>query len=101
MSSSDARGLHERGNVVGEQLRRIRTLRLFRFACSSEIDGNTGEVPGVLWHLKRIAGIIRGQIGNENEWLSRSLLVIVHGDVVGYRFGHWLSLPRSLPTSSP
>ena len=39
-------------------------------------------------HLKCVAGVIRGQVRNENEWLSRSLLVVVHRDLAGAYFGH-------------
>ena len=46
MSLADARGLQERGNIVGELLRRIGPLRLVRFTGTSEIDGDTGEAPG-------------------------------------------------------
>ena len=50
-----------------------------------------GEVPGVLRHLKCVTGVIRGQVRNENERLTRSLLVVVHRDRVGGYFGHWSS----------
>jgi hypothetical protein len=45
-------------------------------------------VLGVLRHLEGVTGVICGQVGNENEGLSGSLLLIVHGEVVGFDLGH-------------
>jgi hypothetical protein len=72
MRFADAHRLHEPGNIVGEQLRRIGTVRFVRFARPPQIDGNAGEVPGILRDLKCVTGVIRGQIRNENEWLTRA-----------------------------
>ena len=88
MRFGDAHRLHECGNIVGKQLRRIGTVRFVRFARSPQIDGNAGEAPGILRHLKGVTGVIRGQVRNENERLTGSLLVVVHRDRVGGYFGN-------------
>ena len=43
---------------------------------------------GILRDLKGVAGIVRRQIRNEDERLSRALLVIIHGHVVDLDLRH-------------
>src|SRR5713101_8336507 len=84
----DPRGWHESGNVVREKLSGIDAFRFVRFTCPSEVERDAGKVLGVLCHLEGVTGVIGGQIRNENEGLSGSLLVIVHRDVVGFDLRH-------------
>src|SRR6266545_3066217 len=58
------------------------------FPRSAEVDGEAGEVLGVLRHLEGVTSVIGGQVGNEDQRFSGSLLVIVHGDVIGFDFRH-------------
>ena len=88
MRFGDAHRLHERRNIVGKQFRRVGALRLVRFAGSPQVHGNGGEVLRVLRHLKGVTSVIRGQVGNEDERLTRSLLVVIHRDRVGDYFRH-------------
>ncbi len=45
-----------------------------------------GEVLGIVGDLKGIPGIISREIGDENKWLTRPLLLVVDGDAVGLDF---------------
>jgi hypothetical protein len=53
-----------------------------------KVDRKTGEVLRVFSHLKRVATIICGQKGDENEWFAVTLLFIVYRDVVRFYFRH-------------
>ncbi len=88
MRLRDAERLHEGSNIVGEKLRGIDAFRFVGFASPSEVERDAGKVLGVFRHLKSVTGMIGGQVGNENEWLACSLLVIVHGDVVCFDLRH-------------
>src|SRR5262249_22286416 len=88
MGPLDSNRLHKSGDVVGKQFHRIGAVRLVGLACSSRVKRDTGEVLGVVSDLKGITGMIGGEIGNENKWLSRSLLLVVDGDSVGLDFRH-------------
>ena len=81
-------GLHESGNVVRQKLGGIDAFEFIRFTCPSKIERDAGKVLGVLCHLEGVAGVIGGQVRNENEWLSSSLLVVVHCDVIGFDLRH-------------
>ena len=43
---------------------------------------------GVLGNLESIAGMISGQVGDQDQRLSGSLLIVVHSDTVRFDFGH-------------
>jgi hypothetical protein len=88
MRLGDPQGLHERGHIVGEQLGGILACRLVAFARPAQVDRHTGEMLGILSHLEGVAGVVSCQIGNEDQWFSGSLLLIVYGDVIGLDFGH-------------
>ena len=82
-------GIHESGNIVSKNLGGIDAFGLVRFTCPSKIERNAGKVLlGVLRHLEGIAGMIGGQVWNENEWLTSSLLVVIHRDVIGFDLRH-------------
>jgi hypothetical protein len=82
VSSSDTDGLHERGDVVGELLGRIDTVGLVLFSGAAEIDADAGEAPRVFLQLKRVAGMVGPEVGEEDQGLAASLLLIVDRDVV-------------------
>src|SRR5688572_6919651 len=88
MSLRDARSLHEGGHIVGEKLRGIGALGFVAGTRPTKVERDTGELLRVLRHLKRVTGVIGSEVGNENERLSRSLLVVVDGDAVGANSGH-------------
>src|ERR1700751_2716013 len=88
MRALHANRLHEGGDVVGKQFHRIGALRLIGLASAARIEGDASEVLGIIPDLKGIAGMVGGKIGNENERLSRPLLLVVDGDAVGSGFRH-------------
>src|SRR6266849_2221843 len=92
MSLPNPQLTHESGDVIGEKLSGIGTIRCVTFASPSEVERDAGKVLGVLCHLEGVTGVIGGQVGNENERLAGSLLVIVHGEVVCLDLRHWGSL---------
>src|SRR6476660_9527114 len=88
MRKLDSNRPHKSGDVVGKQFHRIGAVRLVCLARSSRVKRDTGEVLGIVGDLKGITGMISGEIGNENKWLSRPLLLVVDGDAVGLDFRH-------------
>src|SRR6266567_1863360 len=84
----DPSGLHESGNIVREKLGGIDAFWFVRFTCPSEVERDAGKVLGVLRHLEGVTCVIGGQVRNENERLTDSLLVIVQRDVVGFDLRH-------------
>src|ERR1700758_4642720 len=93
----DSRGLHEGGNIIRKEFGGIDARWFVRFASPSKVERDAGKVLGVLCHLEGITGMIGGQKRKENEGLTRSLLFIVHRDVVGFDLGHG---NQSFPMSS-
>ena len=47
---------------------------------------------GIVGDLEGVAGIVGGEIGDEDERLSGALLLVVHGDTVRFDFRH-VNLP--------
>jgi hypothetical protein len=92
MGAVHAQGLHEGGHIVGKGLRRVDAFRLIALAGTSQVAGDTGEVLEVLGNLEGIAGVISGQVGNQDQRLSDSLLIVVHGDTVRFDPGHYSRL---------
>src|SRR4029077_20159076 len=88
MRSWDPECLHKSRYIVGENLRRIGTFRFVAFARPSKIKGDTGEVFGIFGYLECITGVIGGQVGDENEGLTGSLLVIIDIEVVSFDLRH-------------
>src|SRR5712692_427140 len=95
MRLCDAQGADESGNVVCEKLSGIGAFRFVGFASPSEVERDAGKVLGIFCHLEGVTGVIGGQVGNENEGLASSLLVIVHGDVVCFDLRHVSLSPTS------
>jgi len=81
-------GLHKGVHIIGKEFRGIDSFRLVSFASPPWIDGDAGKVLGVLGNLESIAGAIRGQERNQDQRLSGSLLIVVHGDTVRFDLGH-------------
>ena len=84
--------LHEAGDVVREEFGRIGPVRLVALARATRIERDAGEMLGVVGDLKRVTGVVGGEIGDEHQGLARSLLVVVDRDVVDLDLGH-----RGLP----
>ena len=42
----------------------------------------------VLRNLESVTGMVSGEVGDQDQRCSRSLLVIVDGDVIGFNFRH-------------
>src|SRR5713101_3658034 len=80
-------GLQESRNIVREKLRGVGALGVVCFTRPSQVDGDAGKVLGVLCHLKSVAGVIGGQVGNQDEGLARPFLIVVHRDVVNFDLG--------------
>ena len=95
----DADRFHECGDVVGEQFGRIGAVRLVGLAGSTRIERNAGEMFGVVGDLEGVAGVICGEIGDENERLARSLGLVIDRDAVDFDLGHE-DLPARRPDAS-
>ena len=80
--------MHKRGSIVGKKFGGIDAFRFVTLSCPAQVDGETGEVFRVLSNLESITGMVSGEIRNQDQRLSRSLLVIVDGDVVAFDFRH-------------
>ena len=65
--------LHEAGDVVGEQFGRIGPVRLVGLARAARIERDAGEMLGVVGDLERVAGVVGGEIGDEDQRLAGSL----------------------------
>ena len=50
----------------------------------------------VVSDLKRVTGVIGGHVGDEHQWLTAALLVVIHRDAAGSNFGHGLLLVEFL-----
>src|SRR6266851_3879729 len=99
MCLPDPCGLHERGNIVREKLGGIDAFGLVGFTCPSEVERDACKVLSVLCHLEGVTGVIGGQVRNENEGLTASLLVIVHRYVAGFDLRHGSQSFRECPVS--
>ena len=58
-----------------------------------EVDRHAREVLGVLGRLEGVAGVVGGEVGNEDERLPGSLRLVVHRNVPDGRGRHGDSLP--------
>jgi hypothetical protein len=86
--------LHERGHVVGEQLGGVGAVWFAGLAGAAQVDGDAGEVLGVVGHLEGVAGLVDGEVGDEYQRLPGTLLLVVDVDVVGAHRGHVTLLAR-------
>ena len=73
MGLLDPDRFHECGDVVGEQFGRIGPGRLVGLARPARIKRNAGEMLGVVGDLEGVAGVVGGEIGDEDKRLARSL----------------------------
>ena len=98
----DVEDFHEPGHVVGQLLRRIRARRLVGRARPSEVDRHAGEVLGVLGRLECVAGVVGGQVGNEDERVPGSFGLVVHRKVPDGdgRHGYPFCARRADPSSA-
>jgi len=67
--------LHKRCDIIREKLAGIDAFGFVAFTRPAEVDGDAGKMLGVLGYLEGITGVIGGQIGNEDQRFSISLLV--------------------------
>jgi hypothetical protein len=77
-----ADGLHERGHVVGEQLGGVGALRLAAQPCPAQVNGEAGEVLGVVRDLERITGLVGREIRDEDQRLALALDLVVDVNAV-------------------
>src|SRR6185437_5987339 len=84
----DADRSHETSDVVGEQFGRPGPGRLVGQARSARIERNAGEMLFVVGDLEGVAGVVCGEIGDEDQRLARPLALIVHRDAVDLDLGH-------------
>jgi hypothetical protein len=57
---------HEAADILGEEFRGIDSFRLVCLASPPWIDGDARKVFGVLGNLESIAGVIGGQVGDQD-----------------------------------
>src|SRR3954447_16303449 len=92
MGTLDPDGLHERGDVVGEQLSGARAVGFAGPASTTQVNRDAGVVLGIVGHLERVAGLVQGEIGDEYQRIPGSLRLVVDVDVAGADCGHGPSL---------
>ena len=80
--------LHEDGDVVGEQFHRVDAVRLVGLARTARIDGDASEMLGIIGDLEGVAGIVGGEIGNEDKRLPCALLRVIHRNAIRFDFRH-------------
>jgi len=66
----DAQGLHQGGHVVGDDFRRVGRIRLLRLASPAGIERDAAELLGVVGDLEGVAGVVGGEVGNQDERLA-------------------------------
>src|SRR5436189_208730 len=84
----DSDGLHECGDIVREEFSGIGASWFVGFTGPSEVKRKASKVLSVLSYLEGITGVVGGQIGNEDQGFTCSLLIIIHGQIVGFDFRH-------------
>ena len=52
---------------------------------------------GVIGDLERVAGVVGGEIGDEDERLACALLLVIHSDVVDFHLGMRPSRAMPIP----
>src|SRR6476620_2552465 len=73
----DADGMEEGGDQVCVFLGRVRSGRFAALARAGQVERDTAEVFGVGGKLERVAGVIRGQVGDQQERLTLALDIVV------------------------
>ena len=77
-----------RRSVIGEKSCRIGAGRFIAVARAAWINGDTGEVLGVVRHLEGIAGTISREKRNHQQRFAPALLLVIHGDIVDFNLRH-------------
>jgi hypothetical protein len=90
----DAQFGHEGGDVVGVLLGRVGALGLVALPRPPQVDRDAGVVLGELGELEGVAGVVGGEIGKEDQRLTRTRRLVVHGDVPHRRGRHGVSSRR-------
>lgn len=73
----DPDGAQERGDLIGVALGRVRPGGLVALARAGKVDRDTAEVLGVRRQLEGVAGVVGGQVGNQQQRLALALYVVV------------------------
>jgi len=73
----DSDGGQEGGNLVGVAVGRVRPGRLVALSRAGKVERDAAEVLGVRGQLEREAGVVRREVGNQYEWLTRPLHLVV------------------------
>jgi hypothetical protein len=74
--------------IVGKEPRRIWTGRFVALPGAAWVEGDAGEMLGVVCHLERISGVVGRQIGDQQQWLARALLLVIYGYVIDLDLRH-------------
>ena len=88
----DPDGAEEAGDLVGVALGRVRPGRLVALARAREIDRDAAEVLGVGRQLERVAGVVGGQVRDQQQRLAVALHVVVDREPVDLDLWHARSL---------
>jgi hypothetical protein len=75
-------GLHEGGDVVGEQFGGIGALGLTAQPGPAQVHGEARELLGVVRYLERVTGLVGRQVRNEDHGLALALDLVVDVDAV-------------------
>jgi hypothetical protein len=78
----DSDGVEEGGGLVGIALGRVRPGRLVALARARKVERDAAEVLGIRGQLKRVAGVIGGQIRDQQQRLAVPLHVVVEREFV-------------------
>ena len=100
MRPFDPDGPKESGELVGVPLGGIWPGWLVAFARARQVHCDAPEVLGVRRKLEGVAGVVGGEIGDEQQGLALALLLVVDGEPEGLDLWHRCSLtlwqrPRS------
>src|SRR3989442_6638132 len=81
MGPLDPDGVHEPRNVICEDLGGVASSWLVGLTGAPQVNGDAREVLRVLSNMERIAGLVRGQVRDKHEWLSRAGGLVIDVDV--------------------
>ena len=96
----DPDDVEEGGDLVGIALGRVGAGRLVAVARAGKIDRDAAEVLGVGRHLERIAGVVGGEVRDEQERIAVALHVVVDREPIYLDLRHAHSL-LSLVIAAP
>src|SRR6478735_8984771 len=77
MSAFDTDGAQERSDLICIAIGRVRSDRLVALTRAGQIDRDAAEVFGVSRKLKRVAGVVRRRVWDQQERLPVPLDVVV------------------------